>query len=142
MSVYAGDQPAAITWYSESRIGPELGGGAVGGQLVRTLEAYHSLGVAEGDELVGPDARVGLGVVDQTRVTMGLMRLAVDALDVTDAAAIAVRIHAELVFATRTADRRVVGLAITAINSPIIIAVIVDIAVSVEQKPIFAILVA
>lgn len=77
------------------------------GQLVRALEAYYSLGVAEGDELVGPDARVSLGVVDQTRVAVGLMRLAVDALDVTGAATIATRVHSELVFAAGTADRRV-----------------------------------
>lgn len=109
---------------------------------MRAFEAYYSLGVAEGDELVGPDARVSLGVVDQTRIAVGLMRLAVDALDVTGAAAIATRVHSELVFATRTANRRVVDLAITAIDSPIIIAVIVNIAMSIKQKSVFAIFVA
>ena len=109
---------------------------------MRTLEAHYRLGVAEGDELVGPDARVSLGVVDQTRVAVGLMLLAVDALDVTGATAVTVRVHAELILATRTADRRVVGLAIAALNSPIIIAVIVDSTVSVEQKSVLAILVA
>lgn len=74
---------------------------------MRALESYYSLGVAEGDKLVGPDARVSLGVVDQTGVAVGLMRLAVNALDVTGAAAIATWVHSELVFATRTANRRV-----------------------------------
>lgn len=80
---------------------------------MRTLEAHYRLGVAEGDELVGPDARVSLGVVDQTWVAMGLMLLAVDALDVTGATAVTVRVHAELILATRTADRRVCKKEIT-----------------------------
>lgn len=74
---------------------------------MRTLEAYYSLGVAKGDELVGPDARVSLRVVDQTRIALGRMRFAVDALDVTSTAAVAVRVHAELVLAAWTANRRI-----------------------------------
>lgn len=89
------------------RVGPELGGGTVGRQLVRALESHYSLGVAEGDELVRPDARVGLGVVDQARVAVSLMRLTVDTLDIIGAAAVAFRIHTELVLAARAADRSI-----------------------------------
>lgn len=71
---------------------------------MRALEAHYGLGVAEGDEFVGPDARVGLGVVDQTRIAVGLMRLAVDALHVGGAAAVALRVHTELVLAAGAAD--------------------------------------
>jgi len=46
------------------RIGPELGSGTVGGQLVRALESYYSFGIAEGDEFIRPDARMGLRIVD------------------------------------------------------------------------------
>jgi len=46
------------------RVGPELGGRTVGGQLVRALKSHYSLGVAEGDELVRPDACAGLAIVD------------------------------------------------------------------------------
>lgn len=89
------------------RVGPELGGGAAGGQLVRALESHYSLGVAEGDELVRPDARVGLVVVDQARVARSLMRITVDTFNVIGAATVAVWVHTELVFAARAADRRV-----------------------------------
>lgn len=139
MSVHAGDQSTAITRHGESRVGPELGGGTVGGQLVRALESHYSLGVAEGDELVRPDARVGLGVVDQARVAVSLMRVSVDTLDVTGAATVAFRVHTELVLAARAADRSVVGLAITAIDGPIIIAMIMDGTVSVKQKSVLAV---
>lgn len=88
-------------------VGPELGSGAVGRELVRALEAYYRFRVAQGDELVRPDARVGLGVVGETGIAVGLMRLAVDALDVTGAASVTVRIHAELILAARAADGRV-----------------------------------
>lgn len=64
MAVYAGDQPAAITWHWKSRVGPELGGRAVRRQFVRAFEAYHLLGVAVGYELVRPDARMRFAVVD------------------------------------------------------------------------------
>lgn len=89
------------------RVGPELGGGAVRGQFVRALESHYSLGVAEGDELVRPDARVGLGVVDQARVAVCLKRITVDTLDVTGAATVTLWVHTELVLAARAADRRV-----------------------------------
>lgn len=89
------------------RVGPELGGGAVGGQLVRALESHYVLRVAEGDELVRPDARVSLGVVDQARVAVSLMRIAVDTFDVTGTATVALGVHTELVLAARAADRRV-----------------------------------
>lgn len=89
------------------RIGPEFGGGAMWRQFVRALEAHYGLGITKWYHLVRPDARVRLGVVDQARIAMGLMRIAVDALDVAAAATVAVRIHAELVLATWTADRRV-----------------------------------
>lgn len=139
MSVDTGDQPTAVTWYGESRVGPELGGGAVRRQLVRALESHYSLGVAEGDELVRPDARVGLGVVDQTRVAVSLKRITVDTFDVTGAATVALRVHTELVFATRAANRRIVGLAIAAIDGPIIIAMIMNGTVSVKQKSVLAV---
>lgn len=87
------------------RIGPELGGRAVGRQLVRTLESHYSLGVAVGDELVRPDARVSLGVVDQARVAVSLMWITVDTLDVTGTATVAFRIHTELVLAAWAANR-------------------------------------
>lgn len=74
---------------------------------MRTFETYYSLGVAEGDELVGPDARMSLRVVDQTRVALGRMRFAVDAFDVISAAAVTIWVHAELVLATRTANWRI-----------------------------------
>lgn len=89
------------------RVGPELGGGAVGGQLVRALETHYGLRVAQGDKFVRPDAGVGLGVVDQTGIAMSLMRLAVNAFDVSGAATVALRIHTELILAARAADRRV-----------------------------------
>jgi len=132
MSVHTGDQSTAIVRHGESRIGPELGGRAVGGQLVRTLESHYSLGVAVGDELVRPDARVSLGIVDQARVAVSLMWITVDTLDVTGTATVAFRIHTELVLAAWAADRRVVGLAMAAIDGPIIIAMIMDGTVSVE----------
>jgi len=139
MSVYASDQPAAIARYRESRVGPELGGRTVGGQLVRALESHYRLGVAEGDEFVRPDARVGLGVVDQARVAVSLLRLTVDTLDVIGAATVALGVHTKLVLAARAADRRVVGLAIAAIDGPIIIAMIMDGTVSVKQKSVLAV---
>lgn len=89
------------------RIGPELGGGAVGRQLVRALESHYSLGVAEGDEFVRPDTRVGLSIVGQASVAGSLMRVTVDTLDVTGAATVAVWIHTELILAAWAADRRV-----------------------------------
>lgn len=91
------------------RIRPEFCGGAMGRQLVRALEAHYGLGVAEGDEFVGPDTCVSLGVVYQTGIAVGLMRLAVNALHISGAAAVAVRVHAELIFATGAANRCVWG---------------------------------
>jgi len=79
----------------------------VGGQLVRALESHYRLGVAEGDELVRPDACAGLAVVDQARVAVSLKRITVDTLDVSGAATVALRIDTELVLAARAADRRV-----------------------------------
>lgn len=76
---------------------------------MRALEAHYGFGVADGDEFVGPNARVGLGVVNQAGIAVGLMRLAVDALDVSGAAAVAVRVHAELVLAAGAADGCVWG---------------------------------
>lgn len=107
-----------------------------------TFKAYYSLRVAEGDELVRPDARVSLGIVDQTWVAGGLMWFAINAFDITGATAVAVRIHTELILATWTTNRRIIGFAVAAIDSPIIIAMIVDSTVSVEQKSVFAIFVA
>lgn len=89
------------------RVGPELGGGAAGRQLVRAFESHYSLGVTEGDEFVRPDARVGLGVVDQARVAVSLMRIAMDTLDVIGTATVALRVHTELVLAAWAADRRI-----------------------------------
>lgn len=89
------------------RVGPELGRGTVGGQLVRALESHYSFGVAERDELVRPDARVGLGVINQTRIAMSLKRITVNTLDVTGAATVALRIHTELILAAWTANRRI-----------------------------------
>lgn len=139
VSIHAGDQPAAITWHGESWIGPELSSGTVGGELVRALEAYYRFRIAQGNEFVRPDARVGFVIVDEAGVTVGPMWLAVDTLDVSGAARVTIRIHAELILAARAADRRVVGLAIVALNSPIIIAVIMDGTVSVKQKSILAV---
>lgn len=72
-----------------------------------TFKAYYSLRVAEGDELVRPDARVSLGIVDQTWVAGGLMWFAINAFDITGATAVAVRIHTELILATWTTNRRI-----------------------------------
>lgn len=91
----------ALPW-----VGPEFGGGAVRRQLVRALEADYGFRVAVREHLVGPDARVGLGIVDQTGIAVCLMRITVDALDVRGAATVAVRVHAELVLASRAANRR------------------------------------
>lgn len=89
------------------RVGPELGSGAVGGQLVRALESHYSLGVAEGDELVRPDACMALGVIGQARIAVSLKRITVDTFGVTGATAVAFCVYTELVFAARAADRRV-----------------------------------
>lgn len=73
---------------------------------MRALESNYGFGVAEGDKLVGPDARMRLSVVNQTGVTVRPMLFTVDAFDVRGAAAVAIGIHAELILAARAADRR------------------------------------
>jgi len=88
------------------RIGPEFCGGAVRRQLVRAFETDYGFRIAIRDELVRPDARVSLSIVNQTRIAMCLMWVTVDALDVRSAATVAIRIHTELVLAARAADRR------------------------------------
>lgn len=132
MTIDAGDQPAAITWHGESWVGPEFGGGAVRRQLVRALEADYGFRIAVREHLVGPDARVGLGIVDQTGIAVCLMRITVDALDVRGAATVAVRVHAELVLASRAANRRPIDFTIAAFDGPVIIAVVVNSAMPVE----------
>lgn len=74
---------------------------------MRTLEAYYRLRIAQGDEFVRPDACVGFGIVDETGIAVCLMRLTVDAFDVTGAASVTIRVHTELIFAARAADRRI-----------------------------------
>lgn len=69
------------------------------------LEADDGLGVAVGDELIGPDASVALLVVSETRGAGFLMGFAVGAFYVRSAAGVAVRIDAELVLAARSAVR-------------------------------------
>ena len=74
---------------------------------MRALESYYSFGVAEGDEFVRPDARVGLGIVDQARIAVSLKRITVDTFDVSGAATVALRVHTELVLAAWTTNRRI-----------------------------------
>jgi len=75
-------------------------------QLVRAFKTDNTFRVAIWDKFVRPDARVSLGIVDQTGVAMRLMRVTMDALDVWGAATVAIWIHTELVLAARAADRR------------------------------------
>lgn len=86
-------------------VGPELGGSGVGRYFVRTFEADYFLRVAVGQQLIGPDATVTLRVVNQSCVAMILIGMAMGTSDVGGAAGVARRVKAELILASRTADR-------------------------------------
>lgn len=133
VTINAGDQSSTISGYGESWVGPELGGSAVGRHFVRTLEADYFLRVAVGQQLIGPDAIVTLRVVNQSCVAMIFVGMAMGASDIGGAAGIARRVKAELIFASRTADRCQVSLAIPAMDGPVIVAVIVHGAMPVEK---------
>lgn len=76
----------------------------MGRHFVRTLEADYFLRIAVGQQLIGPDAIVTLRVVDQSRIAVILVGMAMGASDIGGAAGVARRVKAELIFASRTAD--------------------------------------
>lgn len=71
---------------------------------MRAFEAHDLFGVAIRKELVWPDTRMRLGVVNQSSITGCTMRFTIDAFNVARAAAVTLRIHAKLVFAAGSAD--------------------------------------
>lgn len=106
---------------------------------MRTLETNDRLRVAKWQKLVRPDTSVALRIEDQTCVALLLVGMPVDAPNVPGATRVTVRVHAKLIFAPGGADRCQVSLAISAVHSPVIVAVIVDRSMAIEEEAVLAI---
>lgn len=70
---------------------------------------------------------------------MCFVGMSVNASDVRGAARIAYRVHAELVFATGSAERSEVSLAISAVHGPVIVAMMVHVTMAVEKQSVLTV---
>lgn len=106
----------------------------------RALESNHGLWVAVLQGLVGPLASVDTVIVDESGIAMLLVWFTVRALQVRGRASVAIGVDSELVLAGRSRQRSLVGgeLTRTAIDGPIVVAVVMDGTLAVKQQTIFA----
>lgn len=133
LALYASDQAVAVAGHGETGEGPELGGLRVGGHFRRALEADDRFWITERLQQIRPVASMGSVIVDQARGARLLLRDTEGALDVAGGALFAVRVDAELELA---AGRRVgdqVSFPVSAIDRPVVVAVVVYSALAVKQ---------
>uniref|UniRef100_A0A182V9U5 Uncharacterized protein n=1 Tax=Anopheles merus TaxID=30066 RepID=A0A182V9U5_ANOME len=140
MAVDAGDQPVAVAGHWVARVRPEAGRDRAGRHGLRALEADHRLRVARVEQLIGPVAAVDAVIVHQARFAQLLVHLAERALVVAGGAFGRIWIDAEQVLAAGRRQGRLVRgeLAVTAVDRPVVVAVVVDRTLAVEQQPVLA----
>lgn len=138
--INAGNQTVAISGYGISRVRPETVVDRVLRHGVRALESNDGLRATLVRRLVGPLASVDMVVVNESGVAVFLVGFSVGALDVRGRANLAIGIDSEQVQAARGRHRILVGdkLARTAVDGPVVVAVVMDGTLSVKQQTVFA----
>lgn len=101
---------------------------------------YCTLGVAKLQQLIGPVTSVDSLIVYQAGLTGGLMGRSVFAFQEAGGALVAVRIDSESELATWRGEGNLVVLAGSAINGPVVVAVVVHVSFAVEEQTILALL--
>jgi hypothetical protein len=104
-TVDASDETAAVAGDGETGVGPELGGGAVGGYFGGALEAHHGFRIADFQQKIRPVASMDAVVVHQSGFALLRQRLSMDALDVVGRTLGAFWVESELVLAPGGTDR-------------------------------------
>ncbi|CAH1724153.1 unnamed protein product [Aphis gossypii] len=139
MSVHARDEPVRFSGDGEPRVRFKFGRHRVRVNLVRAVESNYICWVASNvDELIGPVALLDPVVVSQTGFAGQRVRRSVFAFDVVGAASGTVREQTELVFASGRTDRHNFGFAISALDGPVVVAVVVGGAFAVVQQTVAA----
>lgn len=138
--INAGDQTVAISGHGISRVGPETMVDRVLRDGRWALESNDGLRAAVVRGLVGPLASVDSVIVDQSGIAMFLVGLSVGALDVRGGTGVAILVDSKLVLAARGRQRSLIGgkLARTAVDGPVVVAVVMDGTLSVKQQTVFA----
>lgn len=138
MAIDAGDQTMTISGHWESWERPELGSDTVGWHLRWTLESNNSFRVALFDQEIGPVASMDTFVVDKASIAFLGMGLPMGTLNVMGRALVAVWINSKLVFASRSTDWSQICFTFSTLNSPVVVAMVMGSALSVEEKTILA----
>lgn len=136
----ASDQSVTISGNGVPWVRPETVVDRVLGDGGRALESNNGLWVAVFKRLVWPLASVDTVIIDESGIAMFLVWFTVGALDVCGRAGVAIGVDSELVLARRSRQRSLVGgeFARTAIDGPVVVAMVVDSTLSIEQQTIFA----
>lgn len=99
-----------------------------------------TFGIASLQQLIGPVARMNAVVIDQTRLTRGLLGHSEGALQEAGGAVGAVWSNAECPVAALRSERHLIVLPGSAFNGPIVVAMVVHITLAIEEQSVLALL--
>lgn len=138
--INAGNQTVTISGHGISRVRPETVVDRVLRHGVRALESNDGFRATMVRRLVGPLASVDTVIVNESSVAVFLVGFSVSALVVSGRAGLAIGVDSEQILAARGRLGSLVGgkLAWTAIDGPVVVAVVMDGTLSVKQQTVFA----
>jgi len=136
MSFVAEEETVTITGDCETGIWPKTSGWSV--NLSWALETDNRLWVAFLQQQIGPLASVDFLIVDQTLGARELMWNSELAFNVACRAIRTVLVDSELIFTARCWDGSWIMFTLSAIDGPIVVAMIVDRSFAIEQQSVLA----